>query len=284
MNPALASSVSKGTGSPPAFAGWRRNTVLNHYSMVLAAAVFAVVASSTYGASPQEGRRPQAAALVPRDGRELQVLFLGNSLTAGNDLASLVESMAAAGGIRLRATVSAPGGFSLEDHWRGGVARRLLAGARWDFVVLQQGPSSRLDSQVNLRAYAIQWANEARRHGAMPALYMVWPFQGQANGFELVSRSYRLAATASNSRILPAGEAWQEAIRRDAGASLYLADRLHPTPAGTYLAALVITQGLTGVPPRAVPARLKLKSGRDFAMPEDIAEKLRTVAAKTLGA
>jgi hypothetical protein len=282
MNPASASSVSKGTGSPPAVAVWRRSTFLGFLPIVLAAAIFAVPTNRMYGAPPPEARTPQPA-LVPRDGREFQVLFLGNSLTAGNDLASLVESMVAAGGIRLRATVLAPGGFSLEDHWRGGAARRLLAGARWDFVVLQQGPSSRLDSQANLREYAVRWANEARRHGAMPALYMVWPFQGQANGFELVSRSYRLAATASNSRILPAGEAWQEAIRRDAGASLYLADRLHPTPAGTYLAALVITQGLTGVPPRAVPAKLKLKSGRDFALPEDFTDKLRTVATKTLG-
>jgi hypothetical protein len=242
----------------------------------------AVAADNLYGAPPLDTRARQSA-LVPRDGQEFQVLFLGNSLTAGNDLASLVESMASAGGVRLRATVLAPGGFSLEDHWRGGAARRLLAGARWDFVVLQQGPSSRLDSRANLREYAVRWANEARRHGAVPALYLVWPFQGQANGFELVSQSYRQAATASNSRILPAGEAWQETLRRDAGASLYLADRLHPTPAGTYLAALVITQGLTGVPPRAVPVRLKLKSGRDFALPEDLTQKLQMAATKTLG-
>jgi hypothetical protein len=250
--------------------------------VVLAAAVLTVPATNVYGASPLDARKAQRA-VVPRDGREFQVLFLGNSLTASNDLASLVEAMAAAGGIRLRAVVLAPGGFSLEDHWRGGAARRLLAGARWDFVVLQQGPSSRLDSRANLREYAVRWANEVRRHGAIPALYMVWPFQGQANGFELVSQSYRQAATASNSGILPAGEVWQEAIRRDAGVSLYVADRLHPTPAGTYLAALVITQGLTGVPPRAVPVRLKLKSGRDFALPEDLTAKLQMVATKTLG-
>jgi hypothetical protein len=280
VNPASTPSGSEGTTSPPAVTGWRHSTSFGYVTIVLAT-VFAVPATSTYGASPPEARKPETAP-VPRDGREFQVLFLGNSLTAGNDLASLVESMAAAGGVRLRATVLAPGGFSLEDHWRGGAARRLLAGARWDFVVLQQGPSSRLESQANLREYAVRWANEARRHGATPALYMVWPFQGQASGFEQVSRSYRLAATASNSRILPAGEAWQEALRRDAGASLYLADRLHPTPAGSYLAALVITQGLTGVLPSTVPAKLKLKSGRDFALPEDFAEKLRTVATKAL--
>ena len=249
---------------------------------LLTALALAIPANGVCGTAQSEPKAPRPD-LVPRDGREFQVLFLGNSLTAGNDLASLVEAMATAGGVPLRAVAVAPGNFSLEDHWRGGSARRLLAKAPWDFVVLQQGPSSRPESQVHLREYALRWANEARRQGVTPALYMVWPFQGQANGFEAVSHSYRLAATASNARILPAGEAWQAAIRNDAGVRLYLADRLHPTPTGTYLAALTITYGLTGVAPRAVPTKLKLRSGRDFALPEDVAVKLREAVTKTVG-
>src|SRR6266446_4797780 len=99
MNRASASSVSKGTRSRPAVAARRRCTFFGHILIVLAAAVFAVPANNTYGVPPPDARTPQPA-LLPRDGREFQVLFLGNSLTAGNDLASLVESMAAAGGIR----------------------------------------------------------------------------------------------------------------------------------------------------------------------------------------
>jgi hypothetical protein len=55
---------------------------------------------------------------------------------------------------------------------------------------------------------------------------------------------------------------------------------LHPTAAGTYLAALVITQQLAGVNPHSVPARVKLHSGSEIAIPEDLAKKLRRAAEK----
>ena len=114
------------------------------------------------------------------------------------------------------------------------------------FVVLQQGPSTRLDSRQNLVTYARLWADEARRHGARPALYMVWPFRNQPDGFELCARSYRDAAEASHSLILPAGEAWSAAILHEPDAPpLYQSDGLHQTPAGSYLAALIIARGLT---------------------------------------
>jgi hypothetical protein len=211
------------------------------------------------------------------------VLFVGNSLTYGNDLPGVVEAMAAAGGVRLYAASVALSNFSLEEHWKEGASRPTLAASRWDYLVLQQGLSSRPENQVNLREWAVRWADEARRHGVKPALYMVWPFRGQKNGFEQVSQSYRAAAKASDARIFPAGEAWQEALRRDPATPLYHKDGLHPTPAGTYLAALVVTHGLTGVEPRSVPARLKLGSGSEFTVPDDVAERLRRAAKEVLG-
>jgi len=229
--------------------------------------------------TPSDVPKSKAVA-APRDGSEFRVLFVGNSLTEMNDLASMVRAMASAGGVKVRATTVNFGNYSLEDHWRNGSAQRALASGQWDYLVLQQGPSSRPESQVHLRNWAVRWADEARRHGATPALYMVWPFEGQKNGFQQVSQSYRSAAKAGKARILPAGDAWQEALRIDPALGLYLGDRLHPTPAGSYLAALVITQELTGVKPRSVPARLKLASGQEVVVPEAQVEKLRNAADK----
>jgi hypothetical protein len=147
-------------------------------------------------------------------------------------------------------------------------------------VVLQQGPSTLPDSRANLREWAGRWAAAARDRGATPALYMVWPTATQARGFELVARSYREGAFASGVRLLPAGEAWQEALRSDPALPLYQPDQLHPTEAGTYLAALVITHGLTGARPEAVPSRLTLRAGRVLEVPEDQAATCRVAAAK----
>jgi hypothetical protein len=249
--------------------------------LLLLAAAFslAVVPSCTQAQAPKDTPQVQGA-VAAGDGSSLRLLFVGNSLTAGNDLPGLVEAMASTGGIKVRTQAVVFGNFSLEDHWNNGQARKVLASARWDYLVLQQGPSSRPESQANLRTWAKKWADEARQHGATPALYMVWPFQGQKEGFELVSQSYRAAATASQARILPAGEAWQEALRLRTPAPLYQEDRLHPTVAGTYLAALVITHELTGVKPRSIPARLKLTRGVEVALPQAQVDKLQQAAQK----
>jgi hypothetical protein len=216
------------------------------------------------------------------EGNGLHVLFLGNSLTAGNELPALVTAMAAAGGVKMDWLAWTPGNYNLEDHWNAAKPRQMLAKSRWDFVVLQQGPSSLPESQADLKKWAAIWAVEIRKHKATPALYMVWPFQGQRNGFKLVSQSYRNAATAAQALVLPAGEAWEEALQADPTLPLYAGDKLHPEEAGTYLAALVITHGLTGVEPDKVPATLKLSSTRVYHLPETQAAKLRQTAAKVI--
>jgi hypothetical protein len=208
----------------------------------------------------------------------VRVLFVGNSLTAGNNLPSIVQAMARGGGVRVVYKALTPGGASLEDQWQTTQARRLLADAHWDYVVLQQGPSSRPESREHLRQWAVRWADLARAQGTTPALYMVWPLQGQVDGFRLVSQSYRDAAIASKSRLLPAGDAWAEAVRGQPTIPLYVADGLHPTAAGTYLAALVITRGLTGVAPSTIPAKLTLANGKVFKLPETQAKALRRIA------
>ena len=58
----------------------------------------------------------------------------------------------------------------------------------------------------------------------------------------------------------PVGEAWRLAGKRDTKLGLY-SDDLHPTPAGSYLAALVMYQQLYGASPVGLPAELSLEKG-----------------------
>jgi hypothetical protein len=210
----------------------------------------------------------------------VHVLFIGNSLTAANELSAMVKAMAGAADVQVEFDACTPGGVSLEDHWNDNHCRKLLAKQKWDFVVLQQGPSSRPQSAANLKEWAERWSNAIRQAGARPALYMVWPYQDQKNGFEQVSRSYRAAAQAAGAIILPSGDAWREAIGSDSTIKLYDADHLHPTPCGTYLAALVICERLTGIRPDAVPARLRLSSGQTLELPADQVKLLQEAATK----
>src|SRR5689334_21022895 len=83
---------------------------------------------------------------------QLRVLFVGNSLTAANDLPARVQAIArAARDVNLEVGSYRPGGYALEDHWADGIARSMVDSGRWDVVVFQQGPSSLPSSGVNLR-------------------------------------------------------------------------------------------------------------------------------------
>jgi hypothetical protein len=105
------------------------------------------------------------------------------------------------------------GDYSLEDHWNRGDALRAIASARWDFVVLQQGPSSLPESRALLVDYATRFAREIRRAGARPALYMVWPPLSREDAWDDVTASYTAAAAAVDGLLLPAGEALRAAGR-----------------------------------------------------------------------
>ncbi len=180
-----------------------------------------------------------------------RVLFIGNSLTASNGLPAMVEAVAAASGDRLECEVVAFPNFSLEDHWARGDAQRAIARGGWAFVVLQQGPSALPESRVLLREYVGRFDGEVRRAGARTALYMVWPSTARNGDFDAVRASYALAARDVGGVLLPAGDLWRAAWRRDPALQLYGADGFHPSPLGTYVAALAVYRGLAGRPPRA---------------------------------
>jgi hypothetical protein len=148
------------------------------------------------------------------------------------------------------------GGFSLEDHWNQGTATDALRRQRWDVVILQQGPSSLDESRVLLIEYARRFATPIRAAGGRPALFAVWPEQYRLSAFDRVSESYALAADSVDGILMPAGEAWRAAWRRDSTLALYSFDQFHPSVIGSFLAALVIYQRIYGRTPVGLPSRI----------------------------
>lgn len=186
-----------------------------------------------------------------------RVLFVGNSLTEWNDLASMVRAVSESAGVPLVTGSITFGGYSLEDHWAEGSAREALATRRWDVVVLQQGPSALPESRANLREWAVRWADAIRAAGAEPVLYMPWPDASRMSAFDSVSLSYREAAAAANARVIPGGEAWQAAWRRDPGLALYGSDAFHPSALGSYVVAVAAWARITGGVPAAAPQGIR---------------------------
>ena len=190
-----------------------------------------------------------------------RVLFIGNSLTYTNDLPAMVRVLAESAGTPLVTAMVAEPGMSLQDHWSRGDARAAVASGRWDVVVLQQGPSALPSSRENLREWAVRWAAAIRDAGATPVIYMPWPESYRMSAFDSVSMSYRLAAEVTGAALVPGGEAWQAAWRRDPTLALYGGDGFHPSRLGTYVVAVAAWSRWTGRPPSAAPAALQLGDG-----------------------
>jgi hypothetical protein len=238
--------------------------------LVVLRILLVAVATATCAAGPTEPR------VAPDPSR---VLFIGNSLTYENDLPRMVQALARAAGHELTVAMLARPNFGLEDHWNRPETLALIADGNWDVVVLQQGPSSLDTSRENLRLWTGRFARRIREAGAEPALYMVWPSAARESDFPRVSESYRLAAADVDGILLPAGDAWREAWRLDADVPLYGPDAFHPSPTGTYLAALSIVGGLYDHPLVGLPAALTLDGGGNVTIPPPTATLLQRAAA-----
>jgi hypothetical protein len=190
----------------------------------------------------------------PGIGAGARVLFIGNSLTDGNDLPGMVRTLASAAGLDWDVQAQLLGGASLEDHWARGVAQQRIQSGHWDAVVLQQGPSSLPESRADLRQWAGEFDVLIRAAGGRSALYMEWPELSRFSYFNRVRDSYALAARDVSGYFLPAGEAWRAAWRDTPSLALYGGDGFHPTAAGSYAAALTIFGGLSGRSPVGLPA------------------------------
>ena len=97
-----------------------------------------------------------------------------------------------------------------------------------------------------------------------------------------MAKSYRVAAEAADGILLPVGEAWRVAWKKDPRPALYGPDGFHPSVAGSYLAAAVMFQRLTGRDPRGLPARLELRSRRqrDLTLDPELAARLQEAAVE----
>lgn len=212
----------------------------------LAAGLLVQCAAGT-ATTPDTG--PPTTAPPPSSGAA--ILFIGNSLTEANDLPRRVQDLSRDAGASTVVDAVLGAGFSLEDHLGTGQAASRIRSRPWTLVVMQQGPSTLPHSRALLIRDAGRLADQVRAAGGRPALLTVWPLPGQRQ--EDVSASYAAAATATGALLLPAGDAWQEARARDRSLVMTVGDGFHPSPLGTYLAALTIHCALNGSLPPAPP-------------------------------
>jgi hypothetical protein len=144
--------------------------------------------------------------------------------------------------------------FALEDHWNEGSAARALRGQRWDYVVMQQGPSSLPENQLHLATWSARFAPLIAEAKGRAVLYQVWPQRSRPQDFSGVKAAYQNAASQVGGLFAPAGEAIRAALTGSPELPVLEGDGFHPTPMGTLLAAYVLYERMSGRQVTGLPA------------------------------
>jgi hypothetical protein len=206
------------------------------------------------------------------------VLFIGNSLTYFNDLPGTVAGLAQSVGDTIRAASVALPNFALIDHALGmSNANSVIKSQKWEFVILQQGPTTVLVNRDTLVLATKMFDPLVRASGGRVAELMTWPTSAEPHLFPAVRASFLAAAQSVNGVFMPAGDAWRAALEVNPQLQLYSGDGYHPAPLGTYLAALVVYEKITGHDARLLPARAVV-GGVQLNTPEETVRFLQQVA------
>lgn len=221
------------------------------------------------------------ASTAPRlIGEGRLALFIGNSYLYTMDVPGLAQALAdSAGGDRLAVMTIAGPDMALIDHWYEGTARREIGKRNWEWVVLQQGPSSTDINRDSLRLVTGMFAQLIS--GGSVTLFSAWPTAQRFQDFPRAIESYRLAAADVGGVLAPVAAAWLLALNRDPGVQLY-ADGLHPSPAGAYLSAVVVYGALLNQSVLTLPDGARSVSGVVVQLPAATAQMLREVAQEAL--
>jgi hypothetical protein len=219
---------------------------------------------------------PTGLKPLPAGGKH--ILYVGNSLTYTNDLPQTIAFLAASVGDTVHAmTVAAPN-LALIDHLNGAtpVVQAVQLGG-WDFVVLQQGPTPAGICRDSLVLWT-QMFDSLVPNTAQLALFMTWPSTTSSTTFDASRVSYEDASIAVSGIFLPAAEAWRAAWEVNPTIGLYGGDGFHPSPIGTYLAALEIYERLSGKDARTFPKQPVVVGGQTYVVHDSIVTQLQNAA------
>ena len=187
-----------------------------------------------------------------------RALFLGNSYTNYNNLPQLTADVALSAGDTLEIGSSMPGGYTFENHLDNATSMNLIAEGTWDYVILQQQsqmpafPLAQVEVETFPFATQLNEAILSANPCAETIFYMTW---GRENGDQqncanwppvctyegmddLLRERYLMMAEMNQGIVSPVGAVWRYLRENHPSIELFASDGSHPSPEGSYAAAL----------------------------------------------
>jgi hypothetical protein len=254
-------------------------------------AAFALAACTT---APQKTESTSTTHPVPAKTTEVKaMLWVGNSFFYYNNsmhghVGQLLNAAGGRGHRAVSATISGSGinWHDLEAHFKpGGVGSYSFVGDNevrfnqldkpFDAVLMMD--CSQCPIHPKLQSIFYEFAQKhsatARRNGAEPILFMSWAYADKPEMTEQLAAEYVKAGKQNNALVVPAGLAFAASLKVRPDLALTIADKRHPTVAGTYLAACTVLASVY----KQTPIGNRYTAG----LPADVAAHLQSVAWAT---
>jgi len=189
-------------------------------------------------------KAPSSAEKDRLKSKEINLLFIGNSLTYTNDLPTLVKKIAKKKGFKVNTKMIAQPNYALMDHWDEGKIQTEIRSKKYDYVIVQQGPSSQDYGRKILLEYGEKLTELCRANNAQFSYFMVWPSRRYYHTFDKVIKNHEDAARLHKVVLCPVGAVWKAHFDATNAFDYYGPDGFHPSLKGSTVAAEVIVESL----------------------------------------
>ncbi len=169
-----------------------------------------------------------------------KILFVGNSLTYSNNLPKMLEEIAKEFNESIKTKSLCAPNYAIIDHLNEGKLQKLLQKNKFDYLVVQQGPSSQLEGKKMLIEDGAKLKKLCDKFNIKLVYFMVWTSKRWYYTFDLVIENHTIAAQKNNALLFPVGKIWKAYNNKKNKEDLYSFDGFHPSKAGSFLAALTM--------------------------------------------
>ncbi len=241
-----SSTTDLGSGAPDTDVS---QTGMDAETNDLAAADSGQQTASDAGGLEDAGSLEDAGVVAP-----LNILFLGNSYTYGNQLPQLVQTISEAEGTlpQLKTEMMAAGGLQLKDHLARPAHMQALESGNFNVVVLQGQSVEPLLVSGEFQTAARTISDRATAAGVAVRFFETWArreghlvYQEAWSGGDPktmqagLRAAYSQAAQAGGGEMIPVGDAFELSLQKHPELIIHAPDGSHPSILGSYLAACV---------------------------------------------
>jgi hypothetical protein len=182
-------------------------------------------------------------------GKELNILFIGNSYTYRNHMPKLFEKIAHLNGKKVNVYTNTKGRTSFYGHSMRQKMFKAIAWKKWDLVVLQGSSRDMIKGEKTFKEKTIPGLEKIlssikNNHRLTKVFFfMTWAYQkgfGKMSYDDMtlnVKKGYEGLSEKYNIPVVPVGLAWREIVQKYQKTKLYQPDEAHPSLKGSYLTA-----------------------------------------------